>query len=280
MPDTPETPETPTPETTPPATPTAEYVSKVDFERIIAENRAAYQAAREEDRRLFQQILESSQRPAAPAQPAATDMTTWSDEQLQEAVDRGELSVAKMTRVITERATKHLESTRLDRLEQVGSQQIGSLSMAVAQGMTYGDDAPEALRGKPMMPHYKRYEKEIKDVLATYPKGTVLTTEHIQGAYRYVIGGHAEELAAEREEQAIRRASAPKPEPGVTTGRGGRTVTSGRDEMPAPAELFGTEYMKALGEKGDVDAWCKKLGYKGGYKEYAALALAQQNEVA
>lgn len=266
----------PTVETPPAAeTPTAPAVLTLDeFERRTRESQAQFAAQLEEQRRMFQSVLDAQRRPTA-APPAATDdPATWSEDQLQAAVDEGRLSVAKMTRIITERVT----AAAVNPLRAAGADALSASTRTIATLRQTAD-------GKPLYPHARRFEKEINEILAQVAAGgTIVNDTLYDQAYRYVVGGHVNELAEEVREATVRRANAPPPEPGTRGGRTSReTAAGGANDLPTPEEAFGATYMRALSEKGDIHAFMKRIDprgtiYPGGYKDYVKLMRDQEAE--
>jgi hypothetical protein len=116
------------------------------------------------------------------------------------------------------------------------------------------------------MPHYERFKKEINGMLREVPANQRLNPETHKLVYQAVVGLHVDELANEAAEAAIRKSKAPAQDSGsAAAGRGGGM--SAKDE--SPEAVFGVDAVRSLHEVGrSADETYKRMGYKGGYKEY------------
>lgn len=252
----------------PPAPPAPAYMTQADFDRVNAENRAHFEGLIRQQQEMLQSFVAATRRPAADPHTPTADPTTWSDEQLQQAVDEGRMSQIQATRALTARENRRFAAEHLEPLRAQGGAAISETAKTLAKLST--DES-----GKPLMPHFKRFEKEIDEVVKNYGPNAVLTARHYQDAYRYVVGGHVDELAEERREAAVRSASAPKPEITPSGARNGRQA-AGSGEIPTPAEALGEREARLMDEKGGPDAFCKRLGYAGGWKQYYKEAVATE----
>jgi hypothetical protein len=127
--------------------------------------------------------------------------------------------------------------------------------------------AEAAIRDRP---NYKRYEKEIRGELDKVDPALRGSPQAWDYAYSLIVGRHAEELANEAAEEAVRKAR----ETGVDSNLPGNTTPaeppklSTGEPVPTPKEL-GPETEAALRYKRtDPDALARSMGH---YENWAEL---------
>ena len=181
------------------------------------------------------------------AEPTIDNVT---DEELEDVIARGQ-GGAKIRKMVKAEIAG-LKRQFIDPLEQVGLGAIANLTEQVASAG---------------MPHYKRFEKEIKTRLAAVPAASRLNPEVHKWVYNAIVGEHAEELANEAAEAAVRKSREP-----AQTGGGGSTRSTGgiagNHGVPTVAEAFGSQAEMALRTVGRTpDAQYQRMGYKS-YADY------------
>ena len=123
------------------------------------------------------------------------------------------------------------------------------------------------------LPYYTRFKKDIDAYVNSLPPQMRLSPAVYKTAHDAVVGANAETLLTEAREAAIRQAADPTPDSARGGARPGRM--SGADKVPSVAELMGADAEAALAAKGQTpDDYAKKLGYAGGWAEYAKLAAS------
>lgn len=251
VPDVEVTEEAPVVET--PTTPPPEYVSKADFDRVVVDNAARHEAAMSEMRSLVSTLAR------APREPQAAPQGDLSDEQLQAAVDEGRMSSAAMISAITRRENRKFAAEQIEPLRNAGLANISELSKAVAASSLRED-------GKAAFPYAKRYSKEIDDILAAHIKGgNVVNPAVYAEAYRYVVGGHIDELTGEAQTASVRNANPAAPERTGSGARTGRTTTS--SPTLTVESVLGDGAARALDAKMRQRGWtedqaAQAMGYK------------------
>lgn len=121
-----------------------------------------------------------------------------------------------------------------------------------------------------VLPHYKRFQKEIDDYVGGMTPEMRMSAKAWEIAHNVVVGRNVDVLTKEATEAALRTAAdVGNPNPGG--GTGSRTGGGGGGTpVPSVEELLGKDAALALTSKGiDADTWSKRLGYKGGWGEYA-----------
>lgn len=254
-----------TPEVVEPVVETLQYVSKADFDRVVADNASRHEAAMSEMRSLVSTLARAPRE----AQPApAGDL---SDEQLQAAVDEGRMSSAAMISAITRRENRKFAAEQIEPLRNAGLANISELSKAVAASSLRED-------GKAAFPYAKRYAKEIDDILAAHIKGGNVVNPAVYGeAYRYVVGGHIDELTGEAQTASVRNANPSAPERTSATTRTGRTTPT--TQTLSVESVLGDTAARAMEFKmrqrgWTEDQWAQSIGHKS-MKEYLTMAQTQ-----
>lgn len=209
------------------------------------------------------------QAPTAPAGP-----TEISDTEIDTAVLSGQ-GAAQRIRQLVDRAvnaaTDRIIKERVQPLEEFGVRTLGDLTQrTVTSGMK----------------HYGKYKKEIDEQLATLNPAARSNPLVIETIYNAVVGRHADELANEAAEAAVRQAQeqanatgqdpsargSAKPVAGraATPGTGaGPGAARDADEVPdlqaylGSGETAGREALQHKGAGGqDQDAFARSMGYK------------------
>jgi len=259
MPDTSETPET-TAEVAP-ETPAPQYATREDFERITAENRAQYAD-------LQRSIAQAVSAVAAPRHAAPAPDADLSDEQLQAAVDEGRMTSIQAARYVTNMAQRRFAAEHIDPMRATGAASISSLSKTTMMAMNDG-------KGNLLFPHFRRFEKEIDDYTKQMPPGTVMTPELYGQVYRFVVGGHVDELQTESREAALRGPATSEKTPGA---RSGRQAPARASAQQAPDEVFGFDvggFVDHHRRGRSLDDQARAMGYAN-WAAYQDMAAAQE----
>lgn len=248
-------PETP-PVETPPAAPAPTYVTVEQMQQLERSISGQLNEA--------MQTFRSMMVPAA--RPATEPTGELTDAQIDEAVSEGRMTVSQAARKIAERTTAQLKREHVDPLQATGFSSLAGLTKAAAM---------------PLMPHYKKYQREIDDYIAKLPEGSRLSPEVYKAVHDTVVGSHIEELLTAEREAAVRSANAPKPENAASQTRSGRTNAT-NSQVPTVEELLGPEAAVAMEAKGKTpDEFVRTLpGRYKDWKSYAEMIVKQQQEVA
>jgi hypothetical protein len=120
------------------------------------------------------------------------------------------------------------------------------------------------------MKYYQRYKKEIDERLAILSPDTRANPVVIETVYNSVVGQHADELAKEAAEAAVRQAQEPPAKPAVA-GTGTTGAPKEASDVPDIETFLGSkreEGFEALQHKGDgrqnvsQDDFARSMGYK------------------
>ena len=244
-----------------PAPPPVEYAKAEDFKRLEQVISGQQELIASLNASL-QQAIRAQQQP--PARPASGD--DFTDEQLDTMLDEGRITRAQHARMIAKRELATFKTAEVDPIRATG---IGAISATTKQlALSMRDD-----NGQPLLPHYKKYQKEIDDMVATLPAESRLSPDVYVQAHALVVGKHIGEIIEETREATIRAANAPPPEHPAPTTRTGRNTRT--DQVPTVEELMGRDAATALEAKGlTPDQIAKRLGHAD-WKTYAKLAEAQ-----
>lgn len=240
------------PEPTVPSGPTGE-----DWTRFQEENRTL----REQLAEMRGAIDAMRSAPPPPVVQPTADEPFVSDEEIDEAVSEGKGAGAKFKKLVDQavrKATAQLKATEIDPLRTGGMGALRELSAASLRSEKY----------------YERYKKEIDAVAAQVPPENLGSPQTWRLIYQNVVGSHADEIAAEAAEAALRQSRA-EASPSALPGSGGKDKDAGR---PAPSrevrDIAGSEGEAALRYKGtDADAMVKRMDIPGvtTWDEYIAM---------
>lgn len=195
------------------------------------------------------------------------------DEEIDAAVLSGQGAAAKI-RSIVDRAVnataQRIVREHIDPLREVGLNSMAALSHEVTLSK---------------MPRYGQYKKEIDERLALLDPALRTNPAVLKMTYDAVIGSHADEIAAQAREEAIRgqqdetqRKQAETSAPGTGAGAKGQRPQA---EVATAEALGGSDALDALAHKGSggqsQDAFAQGLGYKD-WSDYMAQYAALQRE--
>lgn len=181
--------------------------------------------------------------PTAPTAPEPV----ITDEDINRAIAEGENPAGRIRAMIDRAVTKtaELAAERIKGLEEYGSSNFAAFAEAQARNW----------------PNFKRFEKEIRaeiDKVNPQLKGNPQAWEY---AYNIVRGRHADELANEAAEEAIRRAKEEAP-PSLPGSQVEPPKLSDGSDVPTPADLGGQEAVAALRYRGlDQERYAQGMGY-------------------
>lgn len=191
--------------------------------------------ALETNNQLLQGILQGRGGNAGERQPVQKKDIT--EEELEAAFQEGK-GAAKLKEYMG-RMAEDLVQTHIAPLRQTGMAAIGETIMEIM---------------KPQMPFYDRFKKEITNFLEMYPPDLKVNRQAIKAAYDTVVGAHFNELAEEKVQQEVRKASGLVVTP-KTSGRG-----RGREEEVPDAESLAPGALSGVGRS--EEEFARKLGYK------------------
>jgi hypothetical protein len=206
-----------------------------------------------------------------PAMPEPADIT---DQEIDAAVLQGQGAAARI-RALVDRAVNAATSRIIEQhvkpLQEYGVNTLSELSRRVTAGR---------------MKYYDRFKKEIDERLNALSPDVRANPVVIETIYNAVVGAHADELAREAAEAAVRQAQdasqqTGKSEPGTGAGREALEKDS---DVPSIDKYLGPllgDGLEALQHKGpgvDPDAFARGLGYKDWahyMKSYQELLAAE-----
>jgi hypothetical protein len=114
------------------------------------------------------------------------------------------------------------------------------------------------------MPHYKRFEKQIEDLVKQLPLDQRSSPNAYKAMHDIVVGQNVGALIAEAQEASVRQAREKDSTamPGATSGRTVATETK-KDGVPTFEDHFGKDGMAALEIQGKTpDDFARRLGFK------------------
>lgn len=199
--------------------------------------------------RLMDRVAQPTQTPAQP-----TPIPDLPDDTVNQAIRAAEEggNPAAAIRKIVDNAVKR------------GVQQVVEKEIRPLQEYGINNFAAFAEQNAVSLPKFRRFEKEIRgeiEKLAPNLRGLPQTWRY---AYDMVVGRHADELANEAAEEAIRKAREEGPAantPGVTPPEPAKLKDG--SPVPTPTDLGGRVADEALRYKGyDQEALAQKLGYE------------------
>ena len=190
--------------------------------------------------------------------PKSTEPEVVTEEKYAESVREGDV----------ETITKYHARKQYETIQQLApTLQLGLQSV----GNIVAEQAAKTL------PHYARFRKDIDAYVYGMSPEMRMTPQAYEIAHNVIVGRNAAVLIQEGVEAALRNGATqgnPNPGGGGTSRTGGG---GGAPPVPTVAELLGAEAEAALSNKGmDADAWSKRLGYKGGWPEYAGEIKKQR----
>ena len=227
-----------------PAAPAPQYVTLEEFR--------AQQAQLSQLNETLAALRDMAARPVAPAPapvaaPVEAEITRA---QYIAAVREGDVEVAERYLAQREGAVSRTLSQRIDQLENVGTAALSEVHRDRISGLK----------------HYKKYEKEIQQVVDGLPPAMRAQSGAYQYAYRIVVGTHLDEIEAAAREEALRKPTIDEANesPAGGGGRTGRQMAKGAaNSIPTPFDLGGDGAVAAMEVDGrDADTVAKKLGYK------------------
>lgn len=178
------------------------------------------------------------------------------DSEINDAILSGQGAAGRIRALVDRQVTAAAEKILKERvapLETFGATAIGDLTRRVTLETR---------------PHYQKYKKEIDERINALDPQARARADVIDVIYNAVVGSHADDLAREAEEAAIRKMQENGGQPTKTTstqpGSGaGRGAETRKTEVPTASDLGGKEGLEALAHKGgDPDAFARGMGYK------------------
>lgn len=189
-----------------------------------------------------------------PPQPQGQPAQEVSPEQYEEAVRSGDGQTARRYIDQERQKDRNAMEARVGQIEQMGTESLASVVELTA------------IAG---LPHYKTYEKEIKQIIAGMPPAGRINPQAQRRAYDMVIGAHMDTIIVAEREKALRQTTAPDAAsaPGAS-GPSRQVGAPSSSETPSPRDLGGDEAESALALVGrDSDRTAQGLGYKN-WKDY------------
>lgn len=178
--------------------------------------------------------------PKAPAAPVIEDV---SDEQIEEAVRRGE-PIARLIGMRASAIAKREIAGLRGEFEQLRTTGLASIQSLTESVLPAG------------LPYWKDYEKEIKAELASWPEHLRADPRATKEAYTLIVGRHTPEIVARETEAAIRKAR-DTPPAATTTGAGRVTLGDGR----RPEDILPESALQQAREMGGLDKVAHMQGY-------------------
>jgi hypothetical protein len=196
---------------------------------------------------------------SAPLAAEPTEQPLPSDEELEAAFAEGR-GAAKFKQVVDKAvssATRRLKETEIDPLRN-----SGALALKELAGATLKDER-----------YYKRYKKEIDAIANTLPVENLGNPQTWRYVYQAVVGGHADEIAKEAAEAALRQQRSDVGDGGAPGGTG-RVPETPSPSSPSVKDVAGSEGEAALAyAKKDADEMVKRMRIPGvnNWAEYVAM---------
>lgn len=267
-----------------PTPPPPAGVSKEDVERIVSGALTGVGQQLAESQRALGERIEAlaSRQPQVVVQPAQVQPAAVADldAEIDSAVLSGQGAASRIKALVdreVNKAAERLVREHIEPLQQYGVNTIGELSRRITAGG---------------MKHYVKYQKEIDQRLNALSPEVRANPAVIEMVYNSVVGLHADELAREAAEAAVRQAQEPQNDPPPVPGRkAGSSATPGsgaapgaprEDEVPTAEQVGGALGMEALAHKGSggqsADEFARTMGYKDWadyQKQYKELLAAE-----
>ena len=228
------------------------FVPSEEFKRLESTVTGLAESNRQLQESVRLLVGAAGRRPDPPP-PAQGEVT---EEQYLEAVDNRDYATVRR---YNEQRDARLIKTHIEPLRAGGLNAIAGLTK-------------QSIESKE---HYKRFEKEINELIETMSPEIRIQPIAYQMAYDTVVGRHHGELVTEEREKALRQGVDP-----AQAGRPGSQAGQGREKAggaPTPEELFDgqankSELVANIAFKGGPDAFAKKLGHKD-WKAYTETVL-------
>lgn len=256
-------PKTAAPETTPePVVQAPTGVSKEDLKTLLDGAMGGVTAAIAPVLGQLQQGMEqlANRQPQVVVQGQQPQMQIpqITDEEIDNALLTGQGGAARI-RALVDRAVnvaaERIVREHVQPLQDTGLSSLGALAHKV---------------GLSGLQHYPRYRKEIDQRVGALDPSLRANPDALSLIYNAVVGEHANDLAREAAEEAVRKAQEPPVEqgkersarPGTGAGAGG---TREEPKLQSAEDLGGSEGMAALAHKGqgnvNQDAFAQSMGY-------------------
>lgn len=205
----------------------------------------------------FGQQQQAAPTPSAPSGPSFDDQISNLDNQIKAfdaQIDEAVADGKPVSSLFRKRDTLTSEKTRLTVKYQ-------DLDPALSQGIQAIDYLTDKVTRNDM-PHLDVVKDSFETNLRDLPANQRMNPQVRQAAYKIAVGENIDKILEAKKEEVLRSAAA---EPaGDVSGENGRGKgAGGKDDIPTPQEVLGTEAMQALKTKGiTVDEYYKKLGYE------------------
>jgi len=204
-------------------TPKTEYVSRDDFTRFLDR----FETLHDNVSSFFaRQNVPSHAAPVAPTVPSIDDV---SDDEFEKAVNEGGPGAATVVRKRMKAEAARASQSLAQELNTIKSHGLSSIAHLTRS----------QLQAKPL---YARYKKEVDQALDALDPVLQTNPQVLDSVYAMVIGQHAEEIAQEKVQEALRNVPVPTEEPTSKT----RYVSKKGEKIPTPEDVWGKDGMDAL----------------------------------
>lgn len=268
----------PTKKPTPSPAPAVDAPSEVDeLKTKLAERDATIAQSSQERQELRERLARVEgmvqTRVTAPvdAMPELPALEDVADEEWEaaEGDPRALRKLERRQRRIDDERLRRETNARIDEVAGlvtgVGLAGMANLSETIA-GMQTGPD------GQPKLRYYSRFKAEIDAVVQQLDPRLRIQPEKIKQAHDYVVSQHLSEIIKEEREAALRQAAdAPDAHPGARS----RVTAEDGDEVPQPEEIFSPADLRAINQKGGIEVFARKQGFKSA-AEYLRDVAANQ----
>ena len=178
------------------------------------------------------------------------------DEELEEALNHG-TGASKFRKM--QQASERRIAKQIAALQAEGT---GAIANVVKQSATA------------TLPHYKKYQKEIDEAVASMPANQRMNPQVYKVAHDIVVGSHVEEIVAESLERMKRGDNPKDPAVGIP-GSGGRGGTGGRSLGTGGHTEPDKDQLDALASSGrTADGFAQRLGYQS-WVDYVAKTAVE-----
>ena len=240
------------PETKPEPKPEPSYITRGEFTQFSTSMREMAETVQIGIAALQNQQVSNAARFAEPAPAVSTDDAD--DLTIDNAVIEGKPIAQTLRRAMAAagaKIKKELQTESIQPIQDVGLPALAEQAFAIA---------------RPQMVHYERYKKEIDAAMRELPISLKARPSIVKSTYDLIIGSHHEELAKEREDEAIRKF---REDPKLAPGGAGREVkpSGSAADLPDDKALFGEDALASLrliqGGR-SIEDIAKRLGYASG----------------